>query len=129
MPKKQDLNKKEKNIVGANMDTINSKIKEGINTIKTTIGHKNDENIEDNKNNELNDNEFGKNENFKFDEIDEEINEDYHNRTPTKELRSLNFNFSNVLTNIRESDQVTLFKNTNKSIIKEERKRRYRKIN
>ena len=55
-------------------------------------------------------------------EIDEEINEDYHNRTPTKELRSLNFNFSNVLTNIRESDQVTLFKNTNKSIIKEERK-------
>jgi len=120
--KKQDFNKKEKIIVDSNEDTINSKIKEGINTIKTTIGHKNDENIEDNKNNEINDNELEKNDNYQFYEIDEEINEDYHNKTPTKELRSLNFNFSNVLTNIRESDQVTLFKNTNKSIIKEERK-------
>ena len=56
------------------------------------------------------------------DQINENINNNYRNKTPKKEIKTLKYNFSNVLTNLRDSDQITLFNNTNKSIIKEERK-------
>ena len=98
-----------------NETITNSIIKDTNNTIITTIGLKKDENVEDTKNNDNFD------EINKF-EINEDINQDYQNKTPNKELKSININFSQVLTNLKESDQVTLFKNTNRTIIKEERK-------
>ena len=99
-------------------DNIN--IKETNNSVRTTIGKKHkEENLKNNKNNDNSVN------NPKIDNllpITENINGNYRNKTPKKEIKSLNFNFSQVLTNIRDSDQVTLFNNTNGSIIKEERK-------
>jgi len=91
----------------------NSIIRDANNTIITTIGLKKDENVEDTKNN------------GNFDEINkfiinENTNQEYQIKTPNKELKSFNINFSQVLTNLKESDQISLFKNTNRSIIKEE---------
>ena len=91
----------------------NSIIRDANNTIITTIVQKRDENVEDTKNND------------NFDEINkfvinENTNQEYQIKTPNKELKSFNINFSQVLTNLKESDQISLFKNTNRSIIKEE---------
>ena len=119
--KQESLNNKPKiKIILTKEERNNINIKETNNSVKTTIVQRNkEEKIENNKNN--NNSESG-DEIKKFEQIVEDIHENYHTRTPKKELRRLTFNFSQVLTNVRESDQVTLFKNTNGSIIKEERK-------
>lgn len=120
--KKQETSKNRPKIkiVLTNDERNNINLKETNNSVKTTIAQKNkEEKIENNKSNN---NTESVEENRKFEHIIEDINENYHTKTPKKEIKSLNFNFSQVLTNIRDSDQITLFKNTNGSIIKEERK-------
>ena len=117
----ETLNNKPKiKIILKNEERNNINIKEANNSVKTTIVQRNKE--EKSENNKNNNNSESGDEIKKFEPIIENINEHYHTRTPKKEIKSLNFNFSQVLTNIRESDNVTLFKNTNGSIIKEERK-------
>ena len=109
-------NKNKKNIILLKKeDKININLKEAGNSIITTNGQKNNDDIYENDKNNKSDilENFGQ-----F----EDINENYRNKTPKKEIKSLNFNFSQVLTNIRDSDQISLFNNTNGSIIKEERK-------
>ena len=114
-----NIKKKKKIVIKLNEDKMNINFKETDNSIRTTIKNK-EENFENNKNN---DNSFNYEDIGQFVEINENnINENYRNKTPKKEIKSLNFNFSQVLTNIRDSDQITLFNNTNGSIIKEERK-------
>ena len=121
-----NINKKnKKNIIllKKEEDKININLKETGNSIVTTIGQKNNDDIYENDKN----NNFDNNKNNKSDILEnfgqfEDVNENYRNKTPKKEIKSLNFNFSQVLTNIRDSDQITLFNNTNGSIIKEERK-------
>ena len=56
------------------------------------------------------------------------INVNNRNKTPKKELKSLNFNFSQVLTNIRDSEQNSIFNNTNGLIIKEEKKKKQKEL-
>ena len=121
--KKQETSKNRPKIkiVLTNDERNNINLKETNNSVKTTIAQKNkEEKIENNKSN--NNTESVEDNNRKFEHIIEDINENYHTKTPKKEIKSLNFNFSQVLTNIRDSDQITLFKNTNGSIIKEERR-------
>lgn len=109
---------KKQNIVLTN-EVGNINIKETANSIITTIPQKyKDENCKNNKKNDIS----PKSENFENIGQIEDITGNYRNKTPKKEIKSLNFNFSQVLTNIRDSDQITLFNNTNGSIIKEERK-------
>ena len=117
---KNTLNKKKKKIELTNDDRSNINIKETNNSVRTTIAQKNKEEIfENTKNNEFSENHKDIEH---FNQINEIINVNNRNKTPKKELKSLNFNFSQVLTNIRDSEQNTLFNNTNGSIIKEEKK-------
>ena len=110
-------NIKKKIILLTKEDKVNINLKETSNSIKTTQKYK-DQNYENDKNND----KSLKSENLENINHFEDINEIYRNKTPKKEIKSLNFNFSQVLTNLRDSDQITLFNNTNGSIIKEERK-------
>ena len=118
---KNILNNNMKKLIAlTNEDNSNINIKETNNSVRTTIAQKNkEENIEKTKNDD-------NLENYKdfeqFIQINENINTNYKNKTPKKDLKSLNFNFSQVLTNIRDSEQNSSFNNTNGSIIKEEKK-------
>ena len=112
--KNKNIKKKKKIVIRLNQDKANINFKETNNSIMTTIKNK-EEIFENTKNN---DNSYNHEDIGQF----VQINETNRNKTPKKEIKSLNFNFSQVLTNIRDSDQITLFNNTNGSIIKEERK-------
>ena len=112
--KNKNIKKKKKIVIRLNQDKTNINFKETNNSIMTTIKNK-EEIFENTKNN---DNSYNHEDIGQF----VQINETNRNKTPKKEIKSLNFNFSQVLTNIRDSDQITLFNNTNGSIIKEERK-------
>ena len=112
--KNKNIKKKKKIVIRLNQDKANINFKETNNSIMTTIKNK-EEIFENTKNN---DNSYNHEDIGQF----VQINENNRNKTPKKEIKSLNFNFSQVLTNIRDSDQITLFNNTNGSIIKEERK-------
>ena len=90
---------------------------------------KKDEYSENNKNNKSNNIDVNYNVIEQFVQIDENLNVNNRNKTPKKDLKSLNFDFSQVLTNIRDSDQITLFNNTNGLIIREERKEDTEKSN
>ena len=105
---------KKKIVIILNQDKSNINFKETNNSIRTTIKNK-EEILENAKNNDYS---------YNHEDIGQfvQISENNRNKTPKKEIKSLNFNFSQVLTNIRDSDQITLFNNTNGSIIKEERK-------
>ena len=123
--KQESLNNKPKiKIILTNKENNNINTKETNNIVKTTNIQGNEE--EKKENNKNNNSESG-DEIKKFEQIVEDIHENYHTRTPKKEIRTLKFNFSQVLTNVRESDNFTLFKNTNGSIIKEERKEETKK--
>ena len=118
---KNALNKnKKKIIVLTNDDRSNLNIKETNNSVRTTIVQKNKEDYFENAKNY--DNSENSKEIENFIKINQNINVNNRNKTPKKELKSLNFNFSQVLTNIRDSEQNSIFNNTNGSIIKEEKK-------
>ena len=118
---KNALNKnKKKIIVLTNDDRSNLNIKETNNSVRTTIVQKNKEEYFENEKNY--DNSENSKEIENFTKINQNINVNNRNKTPKKELKSLNFNFSQVLTNIRDSEQNSIFNNTNGSIIKEEKK-------
>ena len=112
---------KGKIIILTNEDRKNI-LNESNNSVKTTI-EKKDKDIEINKNieNKVNQ-DIVDDDNEEFCEIGDIINEDFHNKTPNKELKSLKNNFSQVLTNLRETEQIAMF-NLNSSIIKEEKKK------
>ena len=112
--KKQDSIKNERNIILLNNKDKENNLIKSTNSIKTTVEKKG--NIESNKKFEVTD---VVDDDDKFEEIGEIINEDYHDKTPNK--KTSNNHFSQVLTNIRETDQIILYKHGNKSMIKEER--------
>ena len=123
--KNNNINTKKIKIILHNDDNKeNINIKETNNSMNMITQKNNLDYSENNKTNKNNNNAIEQ-----FNQIDENANVNNRNKTPKKDLKSLNFDFSQVLTNIRDSDQITLFNNTNGSIIREERKEDTEKSN